>query len=460
MLPYLNTYFRMMQQGGMTQLAAQRGAEREAILLAEMHQFDGTMVDPDRGDMRYDFTPAAQVASRFWEYYQFAGDKTYLQTKAYPFMKRAADFYLQTLKWDSKKQQFFMRGSVYEDGGGRGPTLNPQSDRNCIEALFMSCIHAAAVLDMDAELVPRWQYVLDHLWPRRLTTQKGIDGEVIAASDDPGKYDVKAWAIGGAIAFPAGLIGIDRKNTPLGKAVINYIHSLNGYMYSHHPTPIIAARMGLGDEALKLLKDGIAAMQYFPSGLMFNCRGYPSDIYDLDLKVNLIGGPDHPTIMWRDFFQCGMETLSICATAMNEMMLQSNEGKIRIFPAIPIEWSNAPLAFKLLARGGFLVAAERRNTNVVQVSIKSQRGNLCRLQNPWPGQPVTVQTVGSGKPVEFKIDADDVIAFPTAKNQEYIVCHGNNTPVATPTLYTSTPNNAPKTLNSKCILGIEKGFQQ
>ena len=45
-------------------------AGEDAILLAEMHNFDGTMVDPDRGDMRHNLTPAAQVASRFWEYYR------------------------------------------------------------------------------------------------------------------------------------------------------------------------------------------------------------------------------------------------------------------------------------------------------------------------------------------------------------------------------------------------------
>ena len=458
MLPYLNTYHRMMQQPGMAQLAARRGAKDDAILLAEMHQFDGTMVDPDRGDMRHALTQAAQVASRFWEYHQFTGDKGFLAEKGYPFMRKAANFYLQKLEWSEAKQQFSLRGSVYEDGGGRGAALNPQSDRNCIEALFKSCIEASRELGRDEDLIPKWQQVLDHLWPRRLVTEKGIEGEVIAA-DDEGKYGAKAWAIGGAVAFPSDLIGIDQRETPLGRAVMNYLRSLNGSMYSHHPTPVIAARMGDGDEALRLLKDGIAEMQYFPSGLMFNCRGYPSDLYDLNLKVNLIGGPGRPTVKWRDFFQCGMETLSICGTAMNEMMLQSNEGRIRIFPAIPAEWKDAPLAFTLLARGGFLVAAERRSGGVTQVGIRSLRGGTCQVQNPWPGRPASVFEAGAGKPLVAMRDEADILAFTTVADREYTLCREGAPRVTEPTRFASPPNMAPKKLGTRRVLGIGKGFE-
>ena len=460
MLPYLDTYDRMAGQPGMAELAARRGAPDNAILLAEMHQFDGTMVDPDRGDMRHNFTPAAQVASRFWEYYEYGGDRAYLAAKGYPFMKRAANFYLQKLEWDAGKNRFFLRASVYEDGGGRGPALNPLSDRNCIEALFLSCIAAATELGCDADLIPKWRHVLDHLWERRLVSEKDIEGEVIAASDEPGKYGVKAWGVGGAIAFPAGLIGVDQRDGPLGKAVLNYLRSLNGYMYSHHPTPVIAARMGAGDEALKLLRDGVAEMQYFPSGLMFNCRGYPSSLYDLNLKVNLIGGPDRPTIKWRDFFQCGMETMSIAATAMNEMMLQSNEGKIRVFPAVPAEWESAPLAFTLLARGGFLVSSGRDKGAVGPVGIRSLRGQPCRLQNPWPGQAVAVFDAATNKPVEVRAEAGDVLVFATAADREYVVRPANAAPLAARTVHRSTPNQSPKKLGEKRMLGIGKGFEE
>lgn len=460
MLPYLNTYYRMMLQGGMARLAARRGATNNAILLAEMHNFDGTMVNPDRRDMRYDLTPAAQVALQFWEYEQYTGDREFLKQKAYPFMKRAANFYLETLKWNNEKQCFLLKAkaSNYEDGRLWGPVKNPLSDRNCIEALFRSCIQAATILHRDSGLREKWQYVLNHLWKRRLVKQKGFKGEVIAASDTPGKSDTTLWAVGGQIAFPAGIIGIDQKDTPLGKAVMNYIRGLHGYWYSHYPVPIIAARMGAGNQALKLLKNGVETLQFYPQGLMTDETGYPTQLYNLSLKVDLLGGTNHPTIMWRDFFQCGMEPLSILGTAINEMMLQSNESKIRVFPAVPSKWEKSTLAFKLLARGGFLVASERKNGKIIQVSIKSLRGNVCRVENPWAGQTVSVYDYGTKQPLEFKKETSNVISFNTKQNQEYILCQGHDLPCVTPTVFASSPNEAPKKLGPRW-LGIGKGFE-
>lgn len=458
MKPYLETYRRMAEQPHMAQLAARRGAPNDAILLAEMHQYDGTMVDADRGDMRNAMTQASQVAALFWEYYQFTGDKEYLDGKAYPFMKKAANFYLQKLAWDAAKNRFTLRGSNYEDGEGKGAVLNPQSDRNCIEALFKSCISAAEALGRDADMVPKWKHVLDHLWERRLVKEEGFEGDVIAPSDEAKPSTVKGWAIGGAIAFPAGLIGIDQKDSPEGKAVMNYIRGLKGFMYSHYPTPVIAARMGDGGEAYKLLKDGIGEMQYFPQGLMFNCRGYPSALYDLNLKANLIGSPKSTTIKWRDFFQCGMETTSLTSTAMTEMMMQSNEGKIRVFPAIPAEWNNTPLAFKLLARNGHLVAAERKGGDTVQVGIRSMIGAPCRLQNPWPGSGVVVAETASGTAQAVQIEAGDVITFPTKRGVEYTVRRKDAAPAGTPSVYSSTPNTAPKMLGTTRTLGIGKAL--
>jgi hypothetical protein len=300
--------------------------------------------------------------------------------------------------------------------------------------------------------------VLDRLWERRLVQEKDIEGDVFAASDEEGRYSARGWAVGGHIAFPEGLIGIDDKDSPYGRAVLNYIRALKGGMYSHHPVPIIAARMGDGDEALKLLSSGITDMQYFPQGLFFNCSGYPSELYNLKLQVNLIGGPGRPQVKWRDFFQCGMETISICGTAMQEMLLQSNEGKIRVFPAIPAEWRDKPLAFKLLARGGFLVASERQQGIIAQVGIKSRLGGPCRLQNPWPGQPATVTDLVTGLPVETRLEAEDVIAFETAPGTEYAVRLQNGPATAEKSRYASEPNKEPKVLNGKRTLGLGKGY--
>jgi alpha-L-fucosidase 2 len=100
MLPYLNTYFRLMPEA--EKHAEKRGA-KNAILWSEPHDFFGSMTFWNRGDMLNNFTPASQIAGFFWEYYQFTNDKKFLSGKAYPFLKKAAEFYVQTLKWDKEK---------------------------------------------------------------------------------------------------------------------------------------------------------------------------------------------------------------------------------------------------------------------------------------------------------------------------------------------------------------------
>jgi alpha-L-fucosidase 2 len=153
-----------------------------------------------------------------------------------------------------------------------------------------------------------------------------------------------------------------------------------------------------------------------------------------------------------------METISICGTAMQEMMLQSNEGKIRVFPAVPSGWRDATLAFKLLARGGFLVASQCQKGVVEQVGIKSHLGGRCRLQNPWPGQASTVTALTTGAVVDTRVEAGDVLAFETVPGAEYIV-RGRDAPVAVrKAAYSSEPNKEPKVLNAKRTLGLGKGF--
>ena len=178
----------------------------------------------------------------------------------------------------------------------------------------------------------------------------------------------------------------------------------------------------------------------------------------MKLKENLLG-PGRCTIAWRDFFQCGMEPISICGTALNEMILQSNEGKIRVFPAIPGEWKDSHLAFKLLARGGFLVAAVRQKGKTTAVSLKSLRGNACRLQNPWAGEKVTVYDYGANHPLEFKMETADVISFPTKQDQEYILCQGDGESRVVPAVFASSPNQAPKKLGGSRMLGIGRGLE-
>jgi alpha-L-fucosidase 2 len=50
--------------------------------------------------------------------------------------------------------------------------------------------------------------------------------------------------------------------------------------------------------------------------------------------------------------------------AIAEMLLQSHEGEIKLFPAIPKHWKNLKFS-GLVARGGGEVSAELKNGEIV-----------------------------------------------------------------------------------------------
>jgi len=473
MLPYLNTYFDLMPYA--KKFAAQRGAQ-DAILWAEPHDFFGSMTFWERGDMINNFTPASQIASLFWEYYQFTADTSFLRQKGYPFMKGSAAFYLQKLKWDSVKQQYYIFPSQAYESPRTNQLLNPITDRNMIISNFSNCIRAAQILDIDSKKVIQWQHVLDHMWDipyRNLPVIGEVvdlawypDSSLFPKINDHGKW-LNAMSQNTSIVFPAGILGIDQKNTRAFNAVSNIIYNHSPSVNAITPDPIVAARIGLGSEVLKMMENGIRRLQHFPQGLFYNIDHW----YNLSRYKDSLSAPDinaqrdyiydersqYPNkLPAKPFIQSGLEPQSIYGAAVNEMLMQSNEGKIRIFPAIPTNW---PAAFTLLARGAFLVSAEiKKDGTVPAVFIESKKGGECKLVNPWLGQDVSVIEYGNiGIPVIFKVSTDHIISFVTKPNKSYLIAPKNSIDKISVTYYFSTPNQAPK-IFFEATLGKERNF--
>ena len=98
----------------------------------------------------------------------------------------------------------------------------------------------------------------------------------------------------------------------------------------------------------------------------------------------------------------GIENFSTVPNTVNEMLLQSHEGVLRLFPVWPKD-QNARFG-TLRARGAFLVSAELKNGVVTGVKITSEKGRDCAIVNPWPDKKVRVirngrkaETVGSDR---------------------------------------------------------------
>jgi hypothetical protein len=92
--------------------------------------------------------------------------------------------------------------------------------------------------------------------------------------------------------------------------------------------------------------------------------------------------------------------------AVNSMLLQGHEGILRLFPVWPK--SKDAKFVRLRAKYAFLVSSELKDGQVQYVTILSEKGRDCKVQNPWPGQAVTLKRTNGSKEIltgsEFTID--------------------------------------------------------
>ena len=117
-----------------------------------------------------------------------------------------------------------------------------------------------------------------------------------------------------------------------------------------------------------------------------------------------------PLPMW-PFRHMSMESMSVLSTAMNESLLQSYDGILRIFPAFP---SNKAGRFTLHAVGGFVVSSEIKSGVVQWICIKSLLGNPCKLELPWSKAVAQSNLkkssqIISGNIIEIKTKANEMI---------------------------------------------------
>jgi hypothetical protein len=140
----------------------------------------------------------------------------------------------------------------------------------------------------------------------------------------------------------------------------------------------ISRDLNVDQESRKKWQHILANLSDFPDFLMSKDRE----------KINKYSYPN----LWIFAEGGGLETCSGIPGMINEMMLQSHGGVIRIFPVFP---DNQTASFyRLRTFGAFLFSGSIHNGTVGCLIIESGKGRECRLQNPWPALPVALYRDG------------------------------------------------------------------
>ena len=215
----------------------------------------------------------------------------------------------------------------------------------------------------------------------------------IALSDEPGiSYEVKRsykkdevlfyqgfWQ-SMSPAFPNTVIGLAQKGTPIFEAARNSVRllgptSAGGWI----PSSVFAARLGMGKEALEMLKRYVNTCQLLPQGFMQEGQYHngASDIWTTDEASIIRNGArsqEKTSLLSRYYDVPAPECNCDLMTIIQEMLLQSHDGIIRVFPSMPEEWHDAEC--KLHAVGGFVVHAVWTHSTVGYIRIQSQLGQI------------------------------------------------------------------------------------
>jgi hypothetical protein len=108
------------------------------------------------------------------------------------------------------------------------------------------------------------------------------------------------------------------------------------------------------------------------------------------------------------------ESLGVAA-ALQEMLLGSWDGALRIFPAWPRGLDGSFDSFR--AEGAFLVGASCSKGEVTRLEVRSEKGGPCRLYPPWAGG--IRATDADGGAVEIKSDPWGRASFETVPGGTY-----------------------------------------
>lgn len=334
-----------------------------------------------------------------WDYYEHTGDEDFLREVGYPLIKQAAVFYHEYLLTDENGERYVFpsRSQEYVNTVGLSNEFMTNSliDLCLVRHTLKNAAAAARILGEDAALAEEWEKDVAAMRPDYATWPDGTwkDSE---DQDD--------------LTLDYGPPGVTRV------APVAYTGEVDAW---HGPSPdmIEAAEKTVH----KLIPDdeipwdrsfGIIAR------LRMGDKGYGGRMLRMIPDEYEIGGNlDAPIAPDCDY--CVGKGTAATAEVINEMLLQSQGGVIRVFPA----WDSCvgDAAFwSLRARGAFLVSAEHRAGRTAYVLIRSLRGGECSVAQPFGGETAAVRDLETGESVGYE-NANGVLRFRTEEKHEYVI---------------------------------------
>ena len=267
------------------------------------------------------------------------------------------------------------------------------------EFLLDAMIEASRILGRDEGDRAKWTDVRQNLAP--YPKAQGPEGEVwLDVLNAPLEF-VYNIPVTLAPVFPGDQVGLGRNEDRLeiARRTARTIRLEGGNDVVFQP--LIRARLGMLDLA------------WFKNEVRY-CRVPNGVVGD---RVRQIDGRYTDNTNFDFMMRMGIwtENLSLPAV-LNECMLQSYSGTLRIFPNT--QGLGRAGFGNLRAAGAFLISASYDGKSVASLSLLSEKGAPVKLENPWPGRQLKVTSVGQKEPVAVSMQGR-VVQFSTRPGERY-----------------------------------------
>lgn len=323
--------------------------------------------EPMGGWIQYSFGPtvSAWLAQHFYLHWRYTMDSDFLETKAYPWVSDVAKFLDEiSIKGNDGKRKLPISSSpeIFDNSSKAWFPEISNFDLSLIRWTFEKASELAGELSLNAES-EKWKQILSE-WPEYTIDNKT---GLMFAKGIP--YEQSHRHFSHLMAFhPLGLVDYS-KGASDSIIINNTLSNLSiigpgewcGYSYSWLGN--LYARAFNGEKAAEALKI-FATCFCLPNS--FHVNGDQSK-----------SGKSNFT--YRPFT---LEGNFAFAAGIQEMLIQSHTGAIRIFPAIPGSWKNVSFN-NLRVEGAFLVSAEREEGRVISLNVYSEKGGRFVIHNPF-----------------------------------------------------------------------------